>query len=78
MCKLIAFIGQVVPQQSTELQKDEAPEFDPPEPQHLVQLQMTKAEDASAVMPQTFGDHSEFELRTLAAGQASSSYLLSN
>ena len=68
MCKLIAFIGQVVPQQSTELQKDEAPEFDPPEPQHLVQLQMTKAEDASAVTPQTFDDHSESALWTPSAG----------
>ena len=78
MCKLMTFIGQVVPQQSTEVQKDEAPEFDHPEPQHLVQLHMTKAKDASAVTPQTFDDHSESELQTPAAGLASSSYLLSN
>ena len=51
MCKLITFIGQVVPQQSTELQKDEAPEFDSLEPQHFMQLQMTKAKETSGVAP---------------------------
>ena len=69
---------QVALHHSAELQKDEAPEIDYPELQHLVKRQRTKAEVAAGVTPQTSDDHSESELRTPAAGQASSSCLLSN
>ena len=39
----VAFMAHVEPQQSTELREDEEPELESPEPEHLVQPQMTKA-----------------------------------
>ena len=65
-----AFIAHVEPQYPAELQKDEAPEVDYPEPQHLVKLQTVKAKVDFVIKPQTSDGHSEFDFQTLAAGQA--------
>ncbi|KAM1024737.1 hypothetical protein ACFX13_038711 [Malus domestica] len=70
MCKLIAFIGQVVLQQSAGPRKEEVSEVDQLELHYAVPPQKTKA-DAVETNPQTSGDqalgHVGHRTRTLHA-----------